>query len=903
MAFKVGTIYGEARLDTTKWKKGTSVIGSSLKTIGKGVAVFAAAATATFTAFVVKSTKKADGFQKSLSNVNTLISEGQANIADLSGQLLRLDSSLGDTTELTDGLYQAISAGADPASEAIDVVAQSAMFAKAALTDTATAVDVLTTATNAYGSEIVNTQQASDIFFTTVKQGKITGEELASTIGQSIPLFASLGVPLEELSSGLAAMTKQGISSANATTQLNAIMNSFLKPSEEMTEALKDIGFESGSAFIEAEGLEGALKFLEEQTGGNADELAKLLPNVRALRGAMALTGAGGEEFANIMQEMNDVTGATEEAFQKQEKTFDTLKNTFGKTQVIVGNVAKSFADDMAGGLTASLNALNNFLLSSEGFETIANIISKAAGAFSIFKNILQILFEAVMEPGAKIIDEIKEFVNDMTEEVNGAWDAFDALSVAITLVSGGFKLLATWIGGNINFLGNLITSLVKTGKMFNTMYRFMEREATWEEVKAQAEETALAFLESGEAFVGTFTEIIETGKDLIKKFGQEQQDNADQLRDDWIESSTEMKNMVLSNYNEMLLGVNSGVDEMLLAQEQGMEQMTITVWDGTQKMTMTWDDYLNTVADVGTESGKIFGENFKKALEKFLTKFDDVVKPVLNKVNFVVGQIGDAFSSVFGVVDGFMEQELAKIEEQGSKELEALQLQKEERLLNTEDEFTRQEDSLAQKRERDLISQEEFDIRKAELEQRRANKTASIEKDMDDKIARQKKAQNDKVNAQKKKMFNARKANQIAEIWVQYALGLVALWTQSIAQLGPLAGSIFAGIMTGVLTGLAISNTVLVSQQSYIPEKAKGGMASGLTRIHEKGGEIVSLPDGSQVIPNDISRQIAANAGAMRNYVVNNYFKGAMISDKFSLQAIADFINRSISKNLRLQT
>ena len=35
-----------------------------------------------------------------------------------------------------------------------------------------------------------------------------------------------------------------------------------------------------------------------------------------------------------------------------------------------------------------------------------------------------------------------------------------------------------------------------------------------------------------------------------------------------------------------------------------------------------------------------------------------------------------------------------------------------------------------------------------------------------------------------------------------------------------------------------------------------------GLTRVNEKGGEIVNLPSGTQIIPNDISMQIAKSIG-----------------------------------------
>ena len=144
-----------------------------------------------------------------MSNVNTIIDETKISTQNLTKDLLKLDPALGNTTDLTNGLYQSFSSGAETAEEAMQTTVDSAKFAKAALTDTYTAVDVLTTAVNAYGKESMTTTQASDIFFTTIKKGKLTGEQLAGSIGQSIPLFASAKINLNELASGMAAMTNR----------------------------------------------------------------------------------------------------------------------------------------------------------------------------------------------------------------------------------------------------------------------------------------------------------------------------------------------------------------------------------------------------------------------------------------------------------------------------------------------------------------------------------------------------------------------------------------------------------------------------------------------------------------------------------------------------------------------
>ncbi|KKN59444.1 hypothetical protein LCGC14_0541560, partial [marine sediment metagenome] len=390
MAFKAGSIYGEARLDDKKWNSG-------LKRITKGAALAGAAIAAAFAAAFVLSVKAANKFQKAMANVSTLVDTAIVDMQKLSKAVLLLPPALGETTELTKGLYQAFSAGATTAKEAMKITIDSAKFAKAALTDTFTAVDVLTTAVNAYGKETMDTTKASDIFFQTIKFGKITGEQLAASIGTSIPLYASVGIELEELTSGLAAMTKQGVDANLATTQLNAIVNAFLKPSGAMTEALQNMGYESGSTFLKAEGLAGALKLIETQTDGDAAAMSDLLPNIRALRGAMALTGVGGEEFNRVLGEMENATGVTEEAFAKQEKTFDTYKNSLKKVQTVVGNIGKHFVDKLTVGATTAAEGMLAFIMSSQGMEIVANIVGTVAGGFELLKGIIMPIVDVLL--------------------------------------------------------------------------------------------------------------------------------------------------------------------------------------------------------------------------------------------------------------------------------------------------------------------------------------------------------------------------------------------------------------------------------------------------------------------------------------------------------------------------
>lgn len=69
----------------------------------------------------------------------------------------------------------------------------------------------------------------------------------------------------------------------------------------------------------------------------------------------------------------------------------------------------------------------------------------------------------------------------------------------------------------------------------------------------------------------------------------------------------------------------------------------------------------------------------------------------------------------------------------------------------------------------------------------------------------------------------------------------------------------------------------------------ASGGMRSGLTMVGERGRELVSLPAGSRVHPNNETEQMMAGAGAGPGGGINVYVQGSIRSDRDLVALIRD--------------
>lgn len=813
MAFKAGAITGEAVLNTKQWN-------SAVKGLSSGTKIAMAAVTAAISAAAVKSIQQANEFQKSMSNVATIIDTAAISTQEFAFQLLQLDPALGSTTELTDALYQSISAGAVTAEAAMSTVVDAAKFSKAALTDTATAVDVLTTAVNAYGAENVSTTQASDIFFKTIQLGKVTGDELASTIGTSIPLFASAGIGLEELGSGLATLTKQGVNSANATTQLNAIVTSFLKPSEEMKNRLMEIGFESGSAFLEAEGLAGALDLLQTSTQGDAAAMAALLPNVRALRGAMALTGQGAAIFEDTLIQMGDAAGVTQEAFDKQEKTFETYLNSANKIQIVLGNIGKFFLDEIAVGATAANESLLGFILSAQFMEIVADIVGVLSATFNTIKVILSELFDVIRPAITEIWEALTSALGDLAGETDLVAVGSKVLSGIINVVTAALSVQAKIVKSVIDLYGDWILAIKETGGVVGEFFKFLKGDVEFEAVKQQARNAGEAFKNIGVNFIDNVGEVFETARDEIVTFGQDVSDVSSTIEGTITTSFQRSSDSVRANWGEMLTGQEDMVDQILANQlmlSEGVEETNEDIEDSTET-----------------------------ALERMIEKY---------------GEYFDAVMSGFSALHS------------GLGEITTLNFENQRRELDLQ--IQAEDAARMQQLEQGVITQEEFDELQAQADEQNRQKRNDIAE----------------------KAFAAEKKNQIAGIWID-AAGAIAGWWRTASRLG-LFGIGFGAAMTAATLALAGKQTQLVAKQKFVPSLQEGGMASGLTQINERGGEIIDLPDGSIVIPNDISREIAANANT--GTVINVSFAGAKISDDMSLRKIADEVVRRMGREMRV--
>lgn len=293
--------------------KTDKVMNQFLGTLG---AIGASKAIGFLTNQLNQSVTAAVGFEKSIAEINTLLPKNEKLTRKTTDAFLELSSAYGkDVQTQTRAFYDIVSAGVKGSAAQMDVLAQSNEAAIAGLVDVNTAADILTSSMNAYASSGLTAAQASDALFVAVREGKTTFGELAGALGQVAPTANAAGLEFSEMTGTLAAITKNGVSTAEAVTGLKAILSSIIKPTEEAKKAAKELGIEYSIAGIQkAGGFANFLGKVKEATNGNITSLSRLIPNIRGLGPAAGIVTGEMSGFNDILLKSENAMGATTKA-------------------------------------------------------------------------------------------------------------------------------------------------------------------------------------------------------------------------------------------------------------------------------------------------------------------------------------------------------------------------------------------------------------------------------------------------------------------------------------------------------------------------------------------------------------------------------------------------------------
>lgn len=644
MAEKVGSAFHKA--------------GQKITSVGKAIApVSAGMATA-----LGASVKSASDFTNGMAKMSTLFDTQKVSVSDLSKQFINLSNKTGlASTELAEAGYQALSAGVD-VNNAVSFVETAGNLAKAGFTSTATAVDVLTTAMNAYGEQAGTAEEISNKLVRTQNLGKTTVDELASAMGKVIPTASAMGVNIDNLTSGYVMLTKQGIATAEATTYLNSMMNELGDSGTDLGGIIKE---KTGMSFQECMqsgmSLAEVLQVTKQYADENGIAYNELWSSAEAGKAGLSILNGGVEEFNNTVGIMASKTDDVGEALNKLETPSVKVKKALNQ----VKNAGIEFGTTIMSALAPTLEKVTGLIekattwfnsLDEKTKQNIATAMALIAG----LSPVLMIIGKLVGSIGSLKLKftDLSDKVDNIKDKMQSLWGILSAHPIALVITAvgalvAGFIYLWNNCEGFRQFWIDLwevikqktseVVEAIKT--FFTDMWtKITEIFNSVKETVQSAWETIKNIVQVG---VMLIAEILQTAFELITLPFRFIWENCKEIVTNAWNTVKEKISTVMNTIKEIITNIWNAIKSVITPILNAIKTFISNTWNNV-KTVIT--NVLNTIKSIVTT----VWDAIKSKITTVLNAIKSVVTSVLNAVKSVFTSIWDSVKSkVSSVIEG----------------------------------------------------------------------------------------------------------------------------------------------------------------------------------------------------------------------------------------------------------
>lgn len=613
-------------------------IGSAMKTAGNkitGLGKAIAPVSAVLTGALTASTKSASDFQNGMAKMSTLFDTSKTSVSDLSKEFLTLSNKTGlSASELAEAGYQALSAG-----QSVDKVGKfvetAGNLAKAGFTSTTTAVDVLTTAMNAYGSSAGSADQIANKLVRTQNLGKTTVDELASAMGKVIPTASSMGVNINNLTSGYVSLTKQGIATAEATTYMNSMFNELGDSGTTLGGVIKE---KTGKSFQECMNsgmsLADVLQITKQYADENGIAYNELWSSAEAGKAGLAILNGGVDEFNQTVETMASDTDDVGEALDK-------LETPSVKAHKAINQIKNSGIE--LG--TAFIGALAPTL------EKVCGVVEKATTWFSSLDDHTKTMIATAMGIGAVaspvliIGGKIISGIGSMVGKIGTAISTISSLSGSIGGLSGVLGAITSPIGLVVVAITALIAIFVA---LYNTNEDFRNTvQSAWATIKETISTVIEAVKELISAGIELVKSIIQLGLNVVKTV----------FTTVW----NAIKGIVQAVWNDLksvITTVLNAIKSFISTSLNAIKSVFSTIWNAIKSVVTT---VINAIKSVISSVFNAIKSTITSILNSIKSVFSSVWNGIKSTVSSVINGIKSTISSgmngakstVTGVLNG----------------------------------------------------------------------------------------------------------------------------------------------------------------------------------------------------------------------------------------------------------
>lgn len=480
--------------------------GNEVEDSKKGIEALASALAAAGVAKTVKEiadallecAEAAAGFETSMAKVSTLADTTVVPLDSLKTQFLELSNETGVAVgALAEAAYQALSAGVDTAN-VVDFVATATKTSAAGFTDSSTAVNVLTTALNAYKLEGTEAERVASMLMKTQDEGKTSVGELAQNMGRVIPVASAYKVNLENITAAYAILTKDSANTAISTTNLAAMLDELGKKGSNVAGILED---QTGKSFSElmasGSSLGDIMTILANSVDGDTAAFKNLWSSSTAGLAAFTLLDAGAERFSETLNTMADSSGTVD-------KNFKTMADTTEFAHQRMTTAAENLKIAVGDQLNPALEKL--YTTGADAFTWAADFVKESPWIVNAVIGVTAGF--GALAAGITLYEHAAELAAAKTAILNAVMTANPAVFVVAGIV-GLVAAVGTYIA-SINSAGEETKAFVESLEESKTAYEDLSAAMEEEQASTAASLAALENLLAAEERSATQKENIK---------------------------------------------------------------------------------------------------------------------------------------------------------------------------------------------------------------------------------------------------------------------------------------------------------------------------------------------------------------------------------------------------------
>ena len=697
-------------------------VGKACEKVGGSLQSFGTKLTGLGTAVGGVTVKMAADFETTMAKVSTLTSDGMYQ--SLHDGILDMSGRLGvDANEIGEAIYQGLSSGVSE-SNIQDFTEKMIKLSKGGFTSVTTATDLTTTALNAYGLEITETDHLMDVFINTQNRGKTTVDQLASSMGQVIPIASSLGVNIDQLGASYAILTANGISTSESGTKLKAMFEELGDSGSDVSEILIE---QTGKSFKEltAEGKStgDVLDILKQYADNAGIGLNELFGSSEAGSAALILAKDGAAGFNEELKGMAESSGVAAEAYAKVSDTFsekcNKLKERFKEVGIAIGENLIDIIEQKV------LPALENFAdwlgnLDEDQIDNIATMVEWAVKIGAV------VTAFGVLTKGVSGVISVLGTVNSVVSTLSGLFGGGAAAAGGMASALGGVSSAAATGASGLGGLGSFAASLpallnpttlavvAAAAAIGGIGYAFYDNQKACDEGKKQFDEISIAAddftgrLKTNESI---WSEIF--GKEYEFHFSDSYKEETRQIEEDFenfknnLGKTSDEINDIMRNTNltpgEKRHQIGEIYDGYISETDTKMSELTETVNSDAQKMELK--KYLMEQLHFPEETADLYIQNYDKF---FTSRRADAEKALIEENNI--------YRAAKEQNRNLTEEEndrIIELEKQYSEAKAEIAATNGEDILNVYDKFCTKNKLIQEKNKNDLFAAEDEKVQK----------------------------------------------------------------------------------------------------------------------------------------------------------------------------------------------